>query len=355
MNPDLGIIEGYFGRNWDWLTRTAVMQRLRTAGYNFFHYAPKSDAFLRRRWREPHPAAQAADLTAFSRDCADTGVRFGIGLSPYELYRDFNAGSRAALAQKLAFFDDIGVQEVAILFDDMRGDLPDLAPRQAEIIAWVAAHSHAKRLIMCPTYYSDDPVLDRVFGARPADYLETLGTQLAPEIHIYWTGEEVCSCEFSPGHLREVAAKLRRKPLLWDNYPVNDGSRMSNFLHLRSFTGRPASIAPEIAGHAINPASQPWLATIPALTLAASYAQADAYCYGKALTDAATAIVGPEMAAALTADLLSFNDSGLDSFSPERIARLTARYAAFNHPAAGEVIDWLGGGYAISGEAVQTQ
>jgi len=355
MIPDLGTIEGYFGRHWDWPTRTAVMQRLNAAGYTFFHYAPKADAFLRRQWREPHPAAQATDLAEFSRACAETGVRFGIGLSPYELYRDFNAAGRAALAAKLAFFDDIGVQEVAILFDDMRGDLPDLAPRQAEIIAFAAAHSQAKRLILCPTYYSDDPVLDRVFGTRPAHYLESLGELLAPEIAVYWTGEEVCARQFSPGHLREVAAKLRRKPLLWDNYPVNDGPRMANFLHLRGFTGRPASIAREIAGHAINPASQPWLACIPALTLAASYAQADGYSYARAFTDAATAIVGAGMASALTADLLSFNDSGLASFSPDRIARLSARYAAFPHPAAAEIVDWLSGGYAITGEAVQTQ
>jgi hyaluronoglucosaminidase len=355
MTPDLGIIEGYFGHSWDWATRTAVMQRLRDAGYGFFHYAPKSDAYLRRRWREPHPADQAADIAAFSRACADADVRFGIGLSPYELYLDFNAEARAALASRLTFFNDIGVREVAILFDDMRGDLPDLAPRQAEIIDWVAAHTRAQRLIMCPSYYSNDPVLDRVFGQRPEGYLETLGELLAPEIEIYWTGEEVCSREFSAGHLRDVAAKLRRKPLLWDNYPVNDGPRMSKFLHLRAFTGRPANIAEEIAGHAVNPASQPWLGCIPALTLAASYAQGDAYCYGRAFTEAATAIVGADLAAALTTDLLTFNDGGLDSIGTERRARLVARYSGFAHPAAAEVVDWLNGGYAISGEAVQTQ
>lgn len=355
MTPDLGIIEGYFGRSWDWPTRTAVMRRLRAAGYSFFHYAPKSDAYLRRRWREPHPADQGAEIEAFSRACADAGVRFGVGLSPYELYRDFNADARAALAAKLAFFDAIGVSEVAILFDDMRGDLPDLAMRQAEIIDWVAAHSRARRLIMCPSYYSDDPVLDRVFGQRPDGYLESLGALLAPDVAVYWTGEEVCSRQFSVGHLRDVAAKLRRKPLLWDNYPVNDGPRMAKFLHLRGFTGRPAGIAAEIAGHAVNPASQPWLGCIPALTLPASYAQRDGYSYGRAFTDAATAIVGAELAAALTADLLTFNDGGLDSIGSERRARLVARYRGFDHPAAAEVVDWLEDGYAISGEAVQTQ
>ncbi|MGL4542874.1 MAG: beta-N-acetylglucosaminidase domain-containing protein, partial [Polymorphobacter sp.] len=303
--PDLGIIEGYFGRSWDWPTRTAVMQRLHSAGYGFFHYAPKSDSYLRRRWREPYPTEQAADIAAFSRACDSAGVRFGVGLSPYELYRDFNAAARVALAAKLAFFDDIGVREVAILFDDMRGDIADLAARQAEIMAWVTAHSGASRFILCPTYYSDDAVLDRAFGVRPGRYLEDIGAALAPDVAVYWTGEEVCAREISVGHLRDVAARLGRKPLLWDNYPVNDGPRMANHLHLRGFTGRPAAIVDEIIGHAINPASQPWLSCLPALTLAARYRTGDAYRYMVAFTDAARALFGDALATRLQVDLLS--------------------------------------------------
>ena len=37
-------------------------RRLRELGYGWFHYAPKADAFLRRRWREPHPDAALAEL-----------------------------------------------------------------------------------------------------------------------------------------------------------------------------------------------------------------------------------------------------------------------------------------------------
>ena len=40
-----------------------------------------------------------------------------------------------------------------------------------------------------------------------------------------------------------IGEAMRRKPFLWDNYPVNDGPRMSQFLHLRAFTGRGAAIA----------------------------------------------------------------------------------------------------------------
>src|SRR5690606_23053961 len=132
-----------------------------------------------------------------------------------------------ALDRKVAFLDELGIHDLAILFDDIRGDLPDLADRHAAIVPHAAQRTVADRIIVCPTYYSDDPVLDRVFGHRPPGYLERLGELLDPAIHIFWTGEEVCSREYSAGHLDRVAAQLRRKPFLWDNYPVNDGQRMS--------------------------------------------------------------------------------------------------------------------------------
>jgi hyaluronoglucosaminidase len=354
MTPPLGIIEGYFGRAWSWEDRAKVVDQLAPAGYSFFHYAPKIDAKLRRDWAMLHSDSEMDALAAFADHCRTSNMRFGVGLTPYGAHLDFSAEAKAALADKLATLDAIGLDDLAILFDDMQGDLPDLAERQAEIIAFVLDHSKARRFFTCPSYYSDDPVLDRVFGARPDVYLETLGRLIDPAIQVYWTGEEVCSAEYSIGHLRDVAERLGRKVCLWDNYPVNDGPRMANHLHLRGFTGRPAEIGDWVSGHAINPASQPVLSCIPALTLAASYAQGQDYRYGAAFRSAAETVVGSELAAMLQADLLTFQNGGLDQLQ-QRLSRLTERYGAVDHPAAREVCDWLQGGYAITGEMLQTQ
>ena len=355
MTPPLGTIEGFFGRPYSWAERAGLMQTLAPHGYGFYLYAPKADAYLRRRWREPHPADEQAALTAFGGACRAAGVAFGVGLSPFELHFDFTAEAKAALTDKLAALDAAGCQWLAILFDDMKGDLADLARRQAEIVAFAAARTRAERLIVCPSYYSDDPVLDRAFGPRPANYLRHLGAALDPAIDLMWTGEEVCSREISPGHLARVEGEMARKPFLWDNYPVNDGPRMSRHLHLRAFTGRPAANAAHLAAHAVNPASQAALSAIPMLTLAASYALGEAYAYGAALREAAETLCGAELAQRLVADLLTLDDTGLDGLADERRARLGARYAAFDHPAAREVVGWLDGAYAVTGEELQTQ
>jgi hypothetical protein len=353
--PELGVIEGYFGRAWDWTARADVIARLVPAGYRFFHYAPKAEALLRKRWQEPIGAEGLAPLANFAGQCRDAGMRFGIGLTPFGVQFGFGPDERAALKAKLAELDAAGIDDCAILFDDMDGAIPDLAARQAEVMAFVLDHSRATRFFLCPSYYSDDPVLDRVFGQRPDNYLADLGRLIDPAVAIYWTGEEVCARETSCGHLADVAELLRRKPALWDNYPVNDGPRMSQYLHLRAFTGRSAEAGALLSHHAINPMSQPLLGCIPALTLPMLYAEGAHYRYGSAFMQAARQIVGDDLAAMLQADLLTLNDSGLDRLSDERKAKLTARYAAVDHPAAHEVVDWLNGGYAITGEMLKTQ
>ncbi len=355
MTPQLGIIEGYFGRSWSWADRANVASRLAPAGYQFFHYAPKIDTKLRREWQILYNEAEENALRQFSAHCKSIGMRFGVGLTPYGAHIDFNDDARAAMKAKLAQLDAIGLQGLAILFDDMRGDFPDLAARQAEIVAFIIEHSKAKNFFMCPSYYSNDPVLDRVFGNRPANYLEDLGKLLDKDIAIYWTGEEVCSAEYSCGHLRDIGQKIGRKIALWDNYPVNDGSRMSQYLHLRSFTGRPSNLGEYVSHHAINPASQPTLSCIPALTLPISYAQGADYRYGEAFTEAAEAICGKELAAMLQSNLLTLQQTGLDRMEPDTIDKLRAKYGVVDHPAAQEIVDWLGGGYAITGEMLQTQ
>ncbi|MBX6365932.1 MAG: beta-N-acetylglucosaminidase domain-containing protein [Gemmatimonadetes bacterium] len=354
MAVELGIIEGFYGKPWTWREREETIAFLAPHGYRFYLYAPKGDAYLRRRWAEPHPAEAASRLAALASRCRELGVRFGVGLSPYEIYLGFDAAARAALARKLAFLDAIGVDDLALLFDDMRGDTPDLAERQLEVVAWVAARTAASRLIVCPSYYSDDPVLDRVFGRRPEGYVERLGEGLAPGIEIFWTGEEVISREWSAGHLRRVTAQLRRKPFLWDNYPVNDGSRLSQYLHLRGFTGRPASMAEHIAAHGINPALQPTLTRIPALTLVDSYRLGPEYQYGEAFRRAAMAVLGPELGERVCEDLLTLQDIGLDRLG-EKATMLRERYGGVDHPGAREIVAWLDGEYRITDEVVQTQ
>jgi hypothetical protein len=350
--PELGLIEGFYGRPWSADQRTGMIRFLDDHGFAFYLYAPKPDPYLRRRWREDHPPDRTEALAALARTCRDHGIRFGVGLSPYEVFVDFDAGARDALDRKLRFLDDLGIDDLALLFDDMRGDLPDLARRQLEVVDHVAARTHADRLIVCPTYYSDDPVLDQVFGQRPEGYLEALGAGLDAGIEVFWTGPEVIAREISQGHVHRVAETLGRPPFLWDNYPVNDGPRLCRYLHVRGFTGRPAALADRLAAHAVNGALQPVLTRVPLLTLLESYDRGADYDYVQALHRAARRVLGPTFGPRLAEDVLTLQDVGLERLE-DREARLRERYGSEDHPAAREIMAWLDGEYGVTREQLE--
>jgi hyaluronoglucosaminidase len=345
----LGIIEGFFGTSWSWDMRRHYAQALRGLGFDFYVYAPKDDKYLRRAWMDDWPAAQLAELKLFAATCRQYGVQFGVGLSPFEAYKDYSVSTRARLIDKVRTIQrELQPQICCVLFDDMRGDTPRLAQTQIEIVDDVASNLGAQRIVMCPTYYSTDPVLERVFGAIPAGYLETLGISLDPRIDIFWTGPKVCSKEYPREHLLAVAEQLRRKPFLWDNYPVNDSRLMSAFLHLRAFTDRPAGLQELLAGHAANPMKQPWLSQIPLATLPISYSQPGAYDPDRAWRAAAVRSCGTQLAESIELDLTLFQDVGLQQLTAEQRAYLTERYQRHvGHPAAQEILGWLNGDYAF--------
>lgn len=241
----IGVIEGFFGTPWSWPDRTGYADFLSGQGFDFYIYAPKADAHLRRHWRAAWPQADVDRLAATAAAYRARKLNFGIGLSPYEIYLDPEAldpggAARADLRAKVARLNEIGPDILSILFDDMRGDVPDLASLQARLVAEVAEASTASAIVICPTYYSFDPRLEKVFGKAPENYLSDLGRLLDPSVAVFWTGPEVTSRQYPRDHLTAVAEMLRRKPFLWDNYPVNDGAETADHLHLGAFRNRPA-------------------------------------------------------------------------------------------------------------------
>jgi hypothetical protein len=130
-------------------------------------------------------------------------MRFGIALTPVGSTHPFDDQARADLARRVADLDAIGVDDLAIFFDDLRGDMPDLAARQAEVVNFCAGLTKATSVYTCPTYYADDRILDVVFGgARRLSGRS--GPPARPDVQVYWTGEEVRP-RHRPAHLARVA------------------------------------------------------------------------------------------------------------------------------------------------------
>lgn len=338
-----GLIEGFYGRRWSWAERADMTRFLAGHGYRRYVYAPKGDAALRRDWRQPFADEWLQTVEQWARVCRTEGIEWGLGLSPTGLQGRYGKAERQLLRDRLRELDALAPDCLWILFDDMRGDLPRLAINQCAVLDHVLAET-AAAVAVCPTYYSFDPVLTQVFGPMPKGYLEELGHALPDAVDILWTGESVLSARYTEADCGRVADLLRRPPLIWDNYPVNDGRKTSDHLHLDAFRGRPWQLRDWTRGQMVNPMNQPALSQLPLSTLPAVYRQRDDYD-PDAARRAAFARLPEELAALLERDWRCFQFDGRSSLPGKERESILAEYERMPHPAAEEVCRWLRGEY----------
>lgn len=336
-----GIIEGFYGRCWSYDTRLAYADYLSDLGLNTCIYAPKSDTVLRKQWQERWPESQLSELKSLAQAYRQRDIHWGVGLSPFELYLDYGESQREKLKRKVAYLAELDAPLLAVLFDDMPGDLDALAQRQAEIVGDVCRWAPAQRVLVCPTYYSNDPALERFFGPRPANYWQQLGRELPADVDIFWTGNAVCSSSIEVQDIEVINRQLGRRVTLWDNYPVNDGAERSNFLYTSKLSGRSTSLRPLINGHLCNPMNQGVL-SLPALSgLAGLYGNAGLD------EDALRSALGFRTWERLMLDRRAFEKEGLSGMGADRCQQLAAQYAELPGAAAREITEWLQGDYVF--------
>lgn len=340
MSALFGVIEGFYGRQWSWSQRHELLELLPVLQCNAYCYAPKGDAMLRRLWREEWPAAYFQQLASLAGLARKLGVSFGVGLSLLDYCRD----DEARLQQKIEHLNRLQLGHLGIFFDDMRGDDEGLLDRQLRVVELIRLNSNAEKLIFCPTYYTTDPVLESVFGARPDHYWPRLAKELPPSVQCFWTGPAVCSKHL--GH-REAADALRllgRKPTIWDNYPVNDGRITSRFLHLRPHQQRMLTPA-SYHSYFLNPMNQyelslPVIAAARLAVAGSREALQRAYAFAEHRWGEAFADFYWENTSCV-------QDLGLDNMPTDRHKEMLRTLANFHNAAAREWLDWLRGGYTF--------
>ena len=340
--PLRGVMEAFYGTPWPMSARLSYARWLSELGLNCYLYAPKADPYLRRAWSDHWPAVEWRALTSLSAEYRRRGVAFGVGLSPFSLYADYSHARRARLRRKIKRLNALEAPVLGILFDDMPGDQPDLAARQAEIVHDCSDWSRAQRLLVCPTYYSSDPVLERVFGTRPADYWQQLGTLLPDTVDVFWTGPRVCADALTASELSTINTQLARPVTVWDNYPVNDSAQRSRHLYLEPPPRRAAAtLRAATRGHLCNGMNQPLL-SLPAIAGLAGL-------YDPALdTDAwLSSNLGSATLRCLRCDASRFRDSTREQLCELHGEALRQKYLALETPAANEVLAWLDGDYVF--------
>ena len=248
------MIEGFYGRPWTWDERIDVCRWCAERGMTDYVHAPKDDPLHRSAWRDPWPPAA---LDGFRRLAAEGGLRVGVALSP-GLSIDYasEADRRALLDKVLAPAAGL----VVLALDDIP-NRPGLGKDHAALTAWLARALDGRAdLAVVPTEY---------VGGRPTPYLDALAAGVPPDVPIAWTGTTVVNDVVTAEEARARAAALGgRRPLLWDNWPVNDGM-MGDRLFLGPLRGRGPGLLDACAGYLANPMVQPDASRLPLASTAA--------------------------------------------------------------------------------------
>lgn len=259
-----GYVEGYYGRIFGWKERARLLDHLAALGANAYLYAPKEDAFHRRDWRKPYPAAWRREFGALALRSRRRGVDLVPGMAPGLSYDYLAPADYRILLAKLKAFRDLGCRTLALLMDDIPPALPEncrsvfrslgeahgLLLRR--LLADLGRGRGGVRLWFCPTVYTDQ------FASGPLDqdpYLVDLAATMPPEIPLMWTGPRIISERLGRGEIGTLARKFPGGILLWDNLYANDYCPGKIFLG--PYRGRTAETWRMTRGILLNPTGLP--------------------------------------------------------------------------------------------------
>jgi len=274
-----GIVEGFFGPPWSMRHRRAVFGFGAMRGMNTYLYAPKDDLYHRERWREPYPKDEWKALLKLIRTAQEHRIDFVYAFHPGKGLQFSASEPVHILLNKAARFHDAGVRTFAVLFDDIPSRLThaedrkqfngSLAKAEAlwleKILERQPASWKKVEWWICPSRYTDNPLLSRMFGSFEPGFWKTLAKHLPEPAACLWTGPAIVPQKISLAHARKVAHEIRHPLVLWDNYPVNDLS-MSDEMHLAPQTGRDPRLPEKVYGYLNNPLLQENLGLVPLAT-----------------------------------------------------------------------------------------
>jgi hypothetical protein len=266
-----GIVEGFYGTPWSHQDRLDILRFEGQHGMNSYFYAPKDDPYHRKQWRDPYPPDRLAQLGELVTAAKASFVDFCFAVSPglsmtYSSDEDFDK-----LTAKLESVGKLGTSCYALFLDDVPEEIQNNADKArfktlAEAHAYVInklyhhliALSPENHLVVTPTTYTN--------GFGSLDYIRELGAEVDPHVDLVWTGTEVVSPVITVQQTDDWAKFLKRPPLVWDNYPVDDFARWRPFLG--PLVGRDAGLGEVVRGLVSNPMNEAHASMIPLATIA---------------------------------------------------------------------------------------
>jgi hyaluronoglucosaminidase len=245
-------------------------------GMNFLMFCYSSYPASGKDWRSEYTPQQLADFHELSAIAEKRHVELclsfnpGIWSKPPLTYS--SEGDFVIAWNKVKTVHATGIHSFALCLDDINTRLqPDDAARFGTLEKcqtyfvnrlWkqMQTLSPKPRLIFCPSAYTTGEM------QKHLAYTRTIGAEIDAGVDMFWTGPTVCSATITKSDAEKVTAWLHRKPIVWDNYPVNDMFPWRPLL--APVKGRSPDLGDAVAGLMANPMKQWHASTLPLATLA---------------------------------------------------------------------------------------
>lgn len=325
------VLEGFYGKPWSLIERLDMLDFLARHQFAGYCYAPKSDKKLRGDILTLYSKQELDAIRVVAESAQDKGLIFTIGLSPIKLLGESNLDAWKKKCQQLL---SLPGAVFAIFFDDIALNDAAIAHKQLDFIAQSNGFLEGRLRLFCPTYYSDDPILEKLFGEMPEGYFETIA-RLPESIGIFWTGQKVITQEYDCRSLALVNEKFKRKVTIWDNAFVNDGRKTSPYLPIGNIANY-GDVGHSVNEIYINPMNQPALAQINLLMAKE----------GVSIEESLRRIA-PELSEPIINYLLEFTEKGLDGLTLDAKQSMMSVFSDSQHPVAENILAWLNGDYVF--------
>lgn len=224
--PDIefrGTVEGFYGTPWSHESRLSQLRFYGQNKMNTYIYGPKDDPYHSSpHWRDPYPPQQAAQIKELVKTARENHVDFVWAIHPGGDIK-WTEEDMNNVIKKFEMMYKLGVRSFSVFFDDIFGE-GTKADKQALLLnkihnEFVKVKKDVTPLVMCPTEYNRGWA-----NKEPGTYLDILGEQLDPSIHVMWTGNSVCHDITLEGQ-EWVNKRIKRPSYVWWNFPVTDYCR----------------------------------------------------------------------------------------------------------------------------------
>lgn len=262
-----GVVQGAYGSPWTHAEEMDQIDFYARVKFNHFIYAPKEDPYHRDNWRALYPAARRAELAELVAGATQRHVTFTYALAPGLSICYTRASDWTALTTKFRSLYDIGVRSFSLPLDDIDYDRWNCSgdqtrygsptPRNAAR-AQVELLNRLQREFL-PTLPGAGPlqtVPTEYWDTDDTPYKSTIRTTLDSRVVMMWTGVGVTPTSIEVFEARNAETVWGRKPLVWDNYPVNDYPQSAGRLLLGPYAERRAGIGAHLTGITANPMNQ---------------------------------------------------------------------------------------------------